>query len=408
MKLADIDVSDLAFMALWLLIFCVPWEEEISVTQGITLSHVVGFGAMTIGALATLIIRRVRALHYFHYLLIVFVFWMVASYGWSVAPVATIAKTTSCIQLLVMVWLIWQFATTRKRQRQLLAAYGLGTFVAEVSILYAFVTHSGRNLGLVEGRYTASGFDENELGVTLALGLVMSCYLITQHARPLWLWITHIPLSMMCICLTGSRGGVLAMGVALLMLPVALVRLPAGKRFVFTCFLVVIGAVAAPQVPRTTWQRIASIQSELSEGTLTNRTRIWSAGFEVFREHPYVGVGFGAFGESVYSRLDIVYVAHNSYLSILVELGLIGEFILIAILAASFYLAGLLPPTARTFWLLLLATWAVSVSSLTWEHRKPTWFLFGLLIAQSSAGRMHAGLEPAGRRQLARPIIHLT
>ena len=220
--------------------------------------------------------------------------------------------------------------------------------------------------------------------MTLALGLVMSSYLVAQHVRPLSLWISHIPLSMMCICLTGSRGGVLAMGVGLLMIPAALARLPRDKRWLFASSLAVLVAVAAMQVPSATWDRLSTIQSEVSEGTLTNRTRIWSAGLEVFREHPLTGVGFGAFGESVYSRLDIVYVAHNSYLSVLVELGLIGELIFFATLASSFYLASCFPQTVRIFWLVLLATWCVSVSSLTWEHRKPTWFLFGLVIAQSN------------------------
>jgi hypothetical protein len=34
-------------------------------------------------------------------------------------------------------------------------------------------------------------------------------------------------------------------------------------------------------------------------------------------------------------------------------------------------------------WVLMLATWAIGVSSLTWEYRKPTWFLFGMLAAQA-------------------------
>jgi hypothetical protein len=25
--------------------------------------------------------------------------------------------------------------------------------------------------------------------------------------------------------------------------------------------------------------------------------------------------------------------------------------------------------------------WAVGVSTLTWEHRKPTWLIFGLIVA---------------------------
>ena len=383
MKLADIDISDVAFAALWLLVFCIPWEEEFSVAQGIALSHVIGIAASVAGIMAALLTCRIRHPHHLHYLLLAFVVWMTASYAWSFAPDATATKATSCIQLLVMVWLIWQFAPSRLRQMQLITAYVLGSFVSEASVIYAFATHTGNNLGLADGRYTATGFDENELGVTLALGLVMSCYLVAQRAKPVSLWIVQIPLSMMCICLTGSRGGVLAMSVAVVMIPMALMK--SKRRWLIVSSMIVLLAFAAAVVPATTWDRLATIQSEVSEGTLTNRTRIWTAGLDVFREHPLIGVGFGAFGESVYSRLDIVYVAHNSYLSILVELGIVGELIFLTVLGASFYLAATLPDTVRMAWLLLLTTWCVSVSSLTWEHRKPTWLLFGLLIAQSSA-----------------------
>jgi len=45
----------------------------------------------------------------------------------------------------------------------------------------------------------------------------------------------------------------------------------------------------------------------------------------------------------------------------------------------------------RHFWITLLLTWSVGVSSLTWEYSKPTWFLFGVLAAHVYARRS----EPA-------------
>jgi O-antigen ligase len=396
-----LDVAGLAFAFLWLLIFCVPWEEEFAVAKGIALSHVVGAGASVAGVFAALVSSRVRKLHPVHYLLGALVLWIAVSYLWSYAPDATITKAGSSAQLLLMAWLIWEFASTESRQRSLLAGYVLGSYVSATSVLFAFMTHSGSNLGLVEGRYTATGFDENELGVTLALALVMSCYLLALNQRYQFVWLLHIPVSILAICLTGSRGAFLAIGVAAIIIPFSLAALDKRKRWIVLSALIIFLGVVLAVIPKASWQRIGTIHSEFAEGTLTNRTRIWAAGLEVYREHPIVGVGSGAFGESVYSRLDIPYVAHNSYLSILVELGAIGATLFASVLCALFYLTNTLPKLQRRVWLIMLLTWCVAISSLTWEHRKPTWFLFGLLISQSAALECRAG-SPAFSRNRTR------
>ena len=46
-----------------------------------------------------------------------------------------------------------------------------------------------------------------------------------------------------------------------------------------------------------------------------------------------------------------------------------------------------MPPWERHLCLVLLLTWAIGVVSLTWEHRKPTWFVIGILIAYAGATR---------------------
>ena len=349
-----------------------------------------------IGLLALLATSRIRKLHPAHYLLAALVLWMFASYLWSQSPPATITKAASSAQLLVMTWLIWEFAPTQMKQRSLIAAYIFGSCVSAASVFYAFATNSGSNLGLAEGRYTASGFDENELGVTLALALAMSGYLLSMNHKYYIAWLLHIPVALLAICLTGSRGAFLATCVAALMMPFSFAALDTRKRWIAISVLILCLSVAIALIPKATWGRLGTIHSEVAEGTFTNRTRIWAAGVEVYREHPIVGVGSGAFGESVYSRLDIPYVAHNSYLSILVELGTVGATLFAALLCALLYLIEKLPKVPRRAWLILLLTWCVAVSSLTWEHRKPTWLLFGLLIAQSGAlGRERSSQTPA-------------
>jgi O-antigen ligase len=131
----------------------------------------------------------------------------------------------------------------------------------------------------------------------------------------------------------------------------------------------------------------------LSEGTLTHRTVLWAAGLQVFRDHPFLGVGAGAYAPATVRMVDVPLIAHNTFLSVLVELGVLGAVLLTALLALLVYKAFQLPFFERRTWLALLTTWAVGASALSWENRKATWFLFGLLAAHAHA---------AGRRPILR------
>ncbi len=74
-------------------------------------------------------------------------------------------------------------------------------------------------------------------------------------------------------------------------------------------------------------------------------------------------------------------VAHNTYLSVLVEEGLVGFVLFAAILWIVFRTAWRQPKWERRFWLTVLAVWAIGASTLTWEHRKTTWLFMTLIIA---------------------------
>jgi O-antigen ligase len=77
-------------------------------------------------------------------------------------------------------------------------------------------------------------------------------------------------------------------------------------------------------------------------------------------------------------------VAHNSFLSILVELGIVGIILFGIILTIVVVQAARQSPWDSVFWFSVLAVWAIGAFTLTWEYRKPTW-LFLCLVVVSSA-----------------------
>jgi O-antigen ligase len=273
-------------------------------------------------------------------------------------------------------------------------AYILGTFVPcmktiQNSIL-GRVNINGVDVHVANGeRFTAGGINTNDLGLLLVLSVPLSVYLLARRNSGLiaclcWL---QLGLAITTILLTGSRGSLISLIVALTIVPLTLPVMSKTKRSIFLMAIVGILAGAILFIPSSTWERLLTTGSEMTQGTLTHRTSIWAAGVIVFRDNALVGVGSGAFGTSVRNLLDIPYVSHNLFLSVLVELGTIGAFIAFVLLTCSVYSAFRLPRQERRLWIVLLLSWAVGVSSLTWEYRKPTWILFGLLAAHIAASK---------------------
>jgi O-antigen ligase len=77
-------------------------------------------------------------------------------------------------------------------------------------------------------------------------------------------------------------------------------------------------------------------------------------------------------------------VSHNSYLSVLVELGLIGFILFSLILAIAFVQAWRQPKWQSWFWLTVLAVWSIGAFTLTWEARKSTWLFLSFIVLSAA------------------------
>jgi O-antigen ligase len=399
-------LGKLAFASLWLLVFSIPWEDAITISDFGTSARLVGMVTLGLGFLAILERGAVRHPATGHVMLFLFVALAALSYLWSLYPEGTVVQVYSYAQLFAMVWLIWELSPRARDQMRLMQAYVFGTFVSGVDTIYLFLTHQEA----VYQRYAGARLDANDLGLMMALSIPVSYYLLIQaQGWMVWVYRLQLVLAGTTILLTASRGAALASIVALTIVPLTHARLTGRQKIavLFTVLLLVCGALVF--VPSTSWDRLSTLPSEFTQGTLTGRTVIWKAGWDLFRAHPVLGAGANAFRTTVSRVLALPVnmdvqaltpVAHNTFLSVLAEEGVIGFTLFCALLSVLALSLRALPPFQQQLWLVCLGVWVIGVSGLTWEMRKPTWFFFGLLIAQCGTmvqkrATQNPGLDPA-------------
>lgn len=393
----------IAYLVLCVFVFDLPWGESIPMVGGIVFTNWIGLVAFAIAALRTLIVAQSRKPSAMHYWMLLLVGWSALSIFWTADWDNTVTRAGTYIQLLVMVWLIWELAVDEARVGGLLQAYVLGALFASGLTIHNFwIGRTAAELAAANGRqlwdtarYSVSGLNENDLGLILALSIPMAIYLLVSRKGALvkLLCWSQLLAGFTAILLTASRGSLLSAMVGMTMLPLSLPLLRRWQRI--ACIAACVGMLACGIyfVPQSSWSRIFQLGSEVSEGTMTHRTVIWAAGLEAFRNHAFLGVGSGAYGATVLRTIDIPYVAHNTFLSILVELGVIGFLLLLGLLASVAYRVLHMKYLERCLWTIVFLTWAVGVSALTWEYRKPTWLLFGLVAAHAYS-RRSAGWGP--------------
>lgn len=391
-------MSAIAYAALWIYVFSVPWENIIVIPGIGALSRLMGIVAVAFAMLAVVMTGRLRRWHMAHVAALVFLLWATAGQLFFVADRLSF-KFFTFTQLFLVMWMSWQLAQSRERQLGLLAAFVSGAYVVAFKTIMVYRSNDGSLR-----RFAAEGFDANDLAMTLALALPMAWYLGMTYRRPLARWFVraYIPLGLLTIGLTGSRGGLIAAVIALAIVPLTMTNLSPAKLVATLLLAGVTGTVAVAYIPQTTLDRLATTGAEIQDRRFNGRWRLWVAGVEAFSERPITGYGTGSFKKTARRWLGAgTQVAHNSYLSLLVEQGLIG-FAIYATMFIAVFLAVLdLPVIDRRFTLVLMATLAIAMFPLSWEDHKVVWFLLSFLLGFAKS--QPVGLVPTAPSPVPQP-----
>ncbi len=366
------------------LIFIIPWESG-AVIDGIgPLARGIGLVVTVFWLGVVLVTGRFRRLHPFHIFVLLFLLWNILSLFWSIDTQRTLGKLETYVQLAVMAFLIWDLYTTQSRIRIGMQAYVLGAYITVWSIIgnYLAGTTTGRS-----GRLSGFGFNENGLAMILVIGMGIAWYLAisaSTDGQKKWSWeyllrlanYAFVPLAVFSILLTASRTAVFSMIPVFWFMLGSMTQLKPPSRLIMATGMVVALFFLQPLVPQTSIDRLSTTSTELTDGDLNGRRQLWEIGKEAFLEHPIVGAGSGVFKTLTGGR-----VAHNTYLSVLTETGIIGFLLFAAMIFTAVYQVRYQNKLLAVLWLTVFFSWAIGVSSMTWELRKPTWLILAFVVA---------------------------
>lgn len=374
-----------AWALLCAFVFTIPWEKSVWVPEVGSIARFLGILAFAAGLGSAMWNRSLRRPNAMLLLAACFVAWSAVTWIWSVNPDATLRRARTFCELLAMSWLIWNSCRSRARQGHLLQAYVYGSAAAS-SIAFWRYLHDRQTYYL---RYAASGFDPNDFGLVLAIAVPLALYLALRDRSPRrWVYLAIVPVELAALLLTASRTALIATFAGFTFTAFTWRIADRTFRVVSAALVVALGLSLVQFAPAPQRKRLATIPDEISRGTLHNRTLIWKTGLKVLKQHPLLGIGSGAYPDAVEPWLGrpkiagFQYVAHNSFLSVLVEDGAIGFAIFGILLATALLFICSMPPPERWLWLAVSAAWTVGVSTLTWEHYKPTWFLLAMITTE--------------------------
>jgi O-antigen ligase len=279
-------------------------------------------------------------------LVVAFVSWSILSLIWAESRTKGFEQLQTAILVMLLIPIVYTGVTSERDVKAIAGAFVAG---ATVAAGYGVVTSPTISGGAAEAseelnRVAGTVGDPNVLASILLAGTFLAVALALTQKRNPAMRLTLFFCAFLCllgVVLTFSRGGLIALGAAMLVTPFLVRRRAAA---ITLMVLVVIGIVAfvVTFAPADAKDRLTK-----NDGG-SGRTDIWRIGWRMVEANPVVGIGVGNFqNTSVHYQIapgaarvrtdlaDHPSVAHNSFLELLAEGGVIGLGLFLGIIVAA-------------------------------------------------------------------------
>jgi O-antigen ligase len=300
--------------------------------------------------------------------IVILVFLALLSSIWSFKPASTLIRGTGLLGATVVgVYVAYRY--TLREILMMLWCSSVFMLIASIVAIFGFPEYGIKmdeySIGTdYEAAYRGIFFSKNTLAAVMLLAGITFLYCVSifrERQTPLR-YVNYLFLLLAFTMLLAAHSvsmyvttATVLFGTAFLVLVARhrMMRLPLLLLAIWTVGIVMVIFFTAPEMITTILGR---------EPTLTNRTVIWAFAFQMIEARPLLGYGYGVFWDSVGTILGVVN-AHNGYLTVLLDLGLLGAVLLLSVLA-------------RTVW----RCWAVMLSSPASMSTWPAAILLAIVV----------------------------
>lgn len=392
--------------ALYIFAFLLPYEQLIF-RYGVGRYNTLSYLALVILFLCIIVFKSLRffkRLEIEELILLLFVTWAFLSGLWIHTLKGAVEASVTVIGGVVCFFLFSRGLIDRLSLRRVVWFYVLGVlFLGTFSLLnYSAVANIQRG---AEDSFDwvpstlgwASGVTSVLLARATAVGVIGAIFvgsMETERKRKLLVYSLAFLLGLYTI-LTGNRSANYGLFIALLIWVIFGGRISTKARKVLIAVVLVSVAVLAgfainkgaleTRLVETTFESHISADNIDDPGAYTDavfsgRVKIWEESLKIFEKNPWTGVGLGQFQYEFALATGEARGAHNTYLELLVETGIVGLFIFILFLLAILFRAwqcGAWRSTSLSWFILIVLS--ISVQSL--DRGKEYWLVMGLTCA---------------------------
>jgi O-antigen ligase len=343
--------------------------------------------------------------------LILFVLWGFLSTAWSLDAEATIHECITFVFDFTFAWMLWEFVDSEEGMCFIFRAFIFGCCVSIASMFLTYMQGSDIfTQTMDEQRLSGGGLNPNGFAGIMCLAIPMAMYMASKPTSRGYLsrWFRYfywcfIPLAGLGTLMTGSR-----MGAFLLIVALAGCLWTSRHRGARTIFALIAGGGAGVLLVR----RFVSeaLMTRISEGTeahtFQSRFEFWIGGLRYWVQHPIEGAGISAFPKVNILMTGEHFVAHNTYVSVLVETGIVGFGLMATVWTILVCQTLAMRTQEKLLWLTILVIWASGAFVGCWEYAKYTWLIYGLVLAHYAIQKK-AGVLPHDLTQTrSRTIPH--
>jgi O-antigen ligase len=404
-----------SYVSLHMFLVVLFFENVLEQTEGITPMKALGFVILA-GWLANMMVERRIGVSRgpLLFAMLGFVAWAGVCVLSSVNQDMGLQQFASYLQLTLSAIMFNSAIRSRGQLRGILIAFLVWTVLASIVAVIMYYAGTTR---------VAVGFigNRNTLGLYINMAVAIALLMFPTSSRLGQIGLAlSLPILLLGLALTLSRSGLLIMGGTMLVVWYRLAR--------HQGVLILLGSAASLLglvffLPGAFWQRVDTIVPaiERREDTWGLRLRIWQVGVRMIQDNPIMGVGPGNFipASPRYSRGELLgrgLAAHNVFICVAAELGMVGLGGFIAILVLGLSNAHRAFRRARDDGDMELMLSAVAVELMIWIlighgvtadviQPKYFWVVFGLALALENLTHdpARAVVAPAGTGVQAAP-----